>query len=551
MMDSANDSCIEIIRESDAGRRFGRALTLLEMVIALAIMAVVFAAVLPQFRNIQNSWASRQGGTEALQNGRILTDHMDRNLSRAVRITAVSAPDVANGFIEFVANDAITYRYEISPDRNVLFGPVGNLLELAGPVSQLQFTCYLLYDLDNPTMDLDRTRSVKIQTTVVNSAPLGRSPTFTAQPCLETNGSTAENTIVVQGSQFRFESMQGRKPAVIKIDDAHYLCTYTGDRDDGYAVVLTVDVGSGAITRGMPYEFDSKNGMLTALSEIDGTHYLCTYTGNRGDGWAVILTVDTGTWNVTTEGSFEFDDREANMNAVARIDDEHHLCSYSDYWGNCQAVVLTVDKGSWTITKETPLQYAGGTDPALLCVENEFYLCAYNGGTYGKVVILTVDPSDWTISSSAPCTFSAVGGKWPDLCRLDDTYYLCAYTISANTGHVRILQVNDSITTVSTKGLAYEFGPGQGKWPALAEIDDGRSIIAWDGIGSEGTASVLSVNTSTGTIVVKRDERFSYHRMGLAPTLAHVQDEVYLGAYEANGNTGWATLFDTDVQIKP
>ena len=44
MIGSANDSSIEIIRQSNATRRSRRALTLLEMVIALAIMSVVFAA---------------------------------------------------------------------------------------------------------------------------------------------------------------------------------------------------------------------------------------------------------------------------------------------------------------------------------------------------------------------------------------------------------------------------------------------------------------------------------------------------------------------------
>ncbi len=547
-MDSANDSCIEIIRQSDAGRRFHRALTMLEMIIALSIMAVIFAAVLPQFRNIQNSWASRQGAAEALQNGRILIGHMSRNLSKAAKIKAVSDPTTTEGYIEFEANDAITYRYEISSNKNVQFGPVGSLSELAGPVSQLQFTCYSLDDLDNPTTDVDEIRSVKIQTTVANAASLGRDQTFTAQLYLETNGVVPEADIVVGGSQFRFDSVSGQKPAVIKIDDAHYLCTYTGDGNDGYAVVLTVDTDAGSVTRGTPYEFDSDKGVLTALSKIDDTHYLCTYTGYQDDGWAVILTVNTGTWTITEESSFEFDDQEANMNALARIDDEHHLCSYRDYWGKCQAVVLTVDKSSWTITKETPLQYASGSEPALLWVKNSSYLCAYKGSGIGEVVILTVNTGDWTISSSAACTFSASGGGWPTLCRLDDTYYLCAYTVSANTGWVRILEVSDFMT-VSTRGSAFEFGPGQGKWPALAEIDDENSIIAWDGVGDAGVAAVLSVDTPTGTIT--SGSRFDYDIKALAPALAHVQSGIYLGVYQSSGATGWAALFDTVGPVTP
>ena len=79
-------------------------LTLLEMIIAMAIMAIVFAAIVPQFRIILNSWDSKAGAAEALQNGRVLMDHISRNLSKAKRITVVSASTVTNGYIQFIAN---------------------------------------------------------------------------------------------------------------------------------------------------------------------------------------------------------------------------------------------------------------------------------------------------------------------------------------------------------------------------------------------------------------------------------------------------------------
>ena len=91
-----------------AGKGAG-AMTMLETIMAMVILAVVFAAVLPQFRNIQNSWASKQANAEALQNGRILLDHLHRNLSKAFSVTAVSNPSEVNGYIEFEANDGNTY----------------------------------------------------------------------------------------------------------------------------------------------------------------------------------------------------------------------------------------------------------------------------------------------------------------------------------------------------------------------------------------------------------------------------------------------------------
>ena len=72
-------------------------LTLVEMLLSLAIIGIVFAAILPQFRTILGSWDSKQGAAEALQNGRVLIDHLNRNLTTAVKINAVSEPSETNG----------------------------------------------------------------------------------------------------------------------------------------------------------------------------------------------------------------------------------------------------------------------------------------------------------------------------------------------------------------------------------------------------------------------------------------------------------------------
>lgn len=171
--------------------RFCPALTLLEMVIAMAIMAIIFAVLVPQLRAIQNSWASKAGDAETLQNGRVLTDHLRRNLASAAEITVVSGPAETNGYIEFQDNDENSVRYDINGGTGyVEFGPVGNLADLAGPVSQFQITCYDACDLDtplDPVIDTSLIRLVKVQTTLTNSAGMGRDLTLTASAYLRTD----------------------------------------------------------------------------------------------------------------------------------------------------------------------------------------------------------------------------------------------------------------------------------------------------------------------------------------------------------------------------
>lgn len=153
---------------------------MMEMVISLAIIAVVFAAILPQFRNIQNSWASRQGTLETLQNGRIIADFLTRNLATAKKITAVSDSATKNGFIEFEDENGDTFRFSLSKQNYVRFGEVGKLFDVGGPVEQLQFTCYALDDLDTPITDIDLISYVKVQTTVINPSSAAKNQTFTA-----------------------------------------------------------------------------------------------------------------------------------------------------------------------------------------------------------------------------------------------------------------------------------------------------------------------------------------------------------------------------------
>ena len=356
---------LTVMQYQNSRTRFSRALTLVEMVIAMAIMAIVFAAILPQFRAIQNSWDSKQGSAETLQNGRVLIDHLNRNLSKAVRITSVSASSETNGYIEFEDNDVNNVRYDVnSTTKYVQFGTVGDLSELAGPVSQLQFTCYDAYDLDTPITDVNSVRFVKVETTLTNSAALGQDETFIGWAYLRANGNNPPE--ITKETPFEFDSVEGKTPALSKIDDTHYLCAYSGDGDDGWATVLTVDTGTWQITKETAFEFDTVEGTTPALSKIDDTHYLCAYSGDGDDGWATVLTVDTGTWEITQGAPFEFDDENGKTPALSKIDDTHYLCAYTGDSGDGWAVVLTLNGGSlvgwWKLDETSGLTAADSSD---------------------------------------------------------------------------------------------------------------------------------------------------------------------------------------------
>jgi len=169
--------------------------TILEVIISLAIIVAIMAAMLTQLKTINDSWASQQGGSEALQNGRVLVAHINRNLAKAARIIDVSELDVTSGFIELEDNNGDTYRYEISAGNMVQYGEPGVLYDLAGPVSNFQITCYDDDDLDTPlviaTDGVDGIRFVKVAITVINSTPKGQDKDFWAAAYLRTNASAS------------------------------------------------------------------------------------------------------------------------------------------------------------------------------------------------------------------------------------------------------------------------------------------------------------------------------------------------------------------------
>ena len=319
--------------------------TLVELVVAIAMMTVVMGAVLPLFAHIRRSWDIWQNNSEVVQNGRVLTDHMHRTLAAATRITAVSDASESKGYIQFVDNNSTTFRYEIATGNYVEFGEVGSLFTLAGPVSQLQFTCYDDNDLSTAITDVNAIRYVKVQSTLVNAGAEGMNRVFTTSAYLRANGLPKSFNTVTQSTPHEFDGTNtwGKRQALAQIDSTHYLCSYEGDDHHGWAVVLTVDSEDWTVTEGTPLEFDTNYAHHRDLAQIDSTRYLCAYEGADNDGWATVLTVDTDNWTVTHGTAFEFDTTQGKTPALSRIDSSHFLCAYAGDGDDGWAVVLSTD----------------------------------------------------------------------------------------------------------------------------------------------------------------------------------------------------------------
>jgi type II secretory pathway pseudopilin PulG len=532
--------CVYDLRRHPRPRR--SALTLLEMAIALAIMAVVMAALLPQFRNIENSWASKQGRAETLQNARVLIDHINRNLCRAERITAVSAHDVVNGFIEYEDAEGLTNRYEIGANQSVHFGPPGNLSELAGPVGRLQFVCHDARDLDTPITDVDLIRAVRVRTVLINAADTGQDKPFETMAYLRSNGPIGITT----GTTSRFGITTGNTPALANIDATHCLCAFTGPGDDGWAVVLTVDTAAQTVSNEAPFEYDTETGVNPSLAQIDATRYLCVYKGPQGDGLAVILRVDPVTWAIGRGIPLEFDDKDCFFSSLSRIDATRFLCAYTGGGSDGYAVILEVNPVTMTVAMGAPFEFDTdrGQAPALKRLDSDHFLCVYQGWSgWIWAVVLTADTDALTVSKETPCALGLGYGDTPALAEIDENHFMCVYSGNASDGMAVVLHVNHNVWQI-TRGRPFQYDVPLGKVPAVIQLaDNTRYLCAYQGDLSRLWATVLVVNPLTWDIHNEDTTALSSWK-ALKPDLAKIDDYNYLCVHEDQVNTGWGLLLN-------
>lgn len=175
----------------------GRGTTLVELVIAMAILVIVLGAIVPVFAGIRNGSDTQQARTEMLQNARVLNEHLLRHLAQAKRIVEVSPPAEVDGYLEFETADGSVCRYSVNADGYVEFGPVGAGAELAGPLDCLRFVCYDANDLSKPIDSVSRIGFVIWEATLRSSARLGRDRVVNGACCLRANGNLSRDQIAV------------------------------------------------------------------------------------------------------------------------------------------------------------------------------------------------------------------------------------------------------------------------------------------------------------------------------------------------------------------
>jgi hypothetical protein len=147
-----------------------RATTIVEMTVAMAILAVVFATIMPVFAAVRNHADTAGANSEMVQNARVLNEQLYRHLAGARRIIAMSGSTASDGYVEFEAGGGAVQRCQRGSSGWVEFGAPSNLSELAGPVQSLKFVCY---DGNDPAVRTDVPGHVRLVTWEARLASAG------------------------------------------------------------------------------------------------------------------------------------------------------------------------------------------------------------------------------------------------------------------------------------------------------------------------------------------------------------------------------------------
>lgn len=262
-----------------------RGVTLVELIVAFALIVIVFAAVVPQFRTIRLGWAGAEAMSSLIQNGRVLSEHIIRNLSAANRVVSVSLASQTQGYITFADANDDNYRY-IYSSGYVAYGLVGSEQQLAGPVSRFQITCYSIYPTVSATTDGNDIRYVEIETDFTNSDSMGTDRTFKTEVFLRTN--TDDGCGIV--GYWKLDETSGTTAA-----------DSSGSGNDGTLVNMDpgMDWVTGRINNAL--DFDGGNDYVTLpIDSVIGLLEDCTIAAwvnwsGSGSSWQRVWDFGTGT----------------------------------------------------------------------------------------------------------------------------------------------------------------------------------------------------------------------------------------------------------------
>jgi len=306
-------------------------------------------------------------------------------------------------------------------------------------------------------------------------------------------------------------TIEGSANDIIPIpgDPNHFFLSYE-DRidDDGFAQIVEVNTTTWAVTTSAAlFEFAAANGEGPRTVPVDDNHFLIVYRNSGNDGVSEVLEVNTTTWVITTtDGSFIFDYQQGYNLRIINIPDFQNkaLVVYKGgSFGYGTAIVLDVNTSTWEVTaavsRFTFSAEAAREDPDIRAVDaNHFFFSAE-----GLAYVLAVNTTTWAITTaSAAFEYDALSASVSaGIASMDANHFAVPYRKNSGEGLVQVLAVDTTTYEITTTSDAIlEFDTDVINQVDPERIDDSHFIAFWTGTSSDGFVQVFTVTTSEASL---------------------------------------------------
>ncbi len=327
------------------------------------------------------------------------------------------------------------------------------------------------------------------------------------------NYGTLRNNIVPDGYNFIFPASVRQTwldsailMSAAKIDSEHIIVFYTNSDDShGYARVLGIDPDTGEVTAlSSATSFEGTLCLYNRCIQIDSTHFLNTWKGVDGDGFARAFSVNTTTWAVTALNSnLEFDTNDGDLMSLAAIDANHFICFYS---GGATtdgiATVFAVNLSTWAVTQPgSPFTFSAGIiySPSCLPIGNgTHFINFWATGGGGKAAVFAVNTGTWAITLAA--TALTIDSTGYNTCQSlgDGTHFINFCRATSGDGEARTYFVNTSTWAVTSVGTLVTFESGADFANFSIAVGDGEHFVNfWSTSDDLGYAQIFEVDQST------------------------------------------------------
>jgi len=330
-----------------------------------------------------------------------------------------------------------------------------------------------------------------------------------------------------------------------QIDETHYIVFYTKTGNDGFVVVVSVDLDTGVITTlGTPLEYDATNGRFPECIKVDANHFLNFWSGTDNDGFAQVFTVNLTTWAVTATGTpLEFDTAGYFGGSVAQVDSNHFTLFYIDNSINGIVSNFEVNLTTYAVTEVgSPLTLvAVAMDyPSISPIGNgTHFIAAWTDTGDGKAQVYSVNTGTWNSTAiGSSFSFETTIASYIELSSLGDgEYFPVSWTGVGNDGFVAVLNVNQSTYAVTAAGSTLEFDTTSATQIKNVSLEDGEHFaLCWLNT-NDPKIQIFEVDTLTYDITASTDVLSYGTDNAFKNFLILVNSDTLLGSWQQTGNT--------------